>query len=219
MNKVKILFLICLCGCIGTDIIDDEMEEVIIIENAIDTLKVGDQHQFEARYLNNVGLEASVTFTWNSSDAAIISVETTGLATAHQPGTVTLTVEAEGKTESIEVAAGNKTSEVVNERTANLATVSSYPLSGSALLKKSDNGLILEFGDNFNTTSALPGLYVYLTNNVNTLNGALEVGKVTAFSGRQSYEITATTDLFEYNFVLFYCKPFVVPVGNGKLNP
>ena len=219
MKQIVALGLIFLCGCIGTDVIDDEMDEMIIIENIIDTLKVGDQHQFKARYLNNVGIETPANFNWSSSDDAVISIEDNGMATAHQTGSVTLTVDAEGISESIEVAAGNKTSEAANERTANLVTVSSYPLSGTATLKKGDNGLILQFSDNFNTTSALPGLYVYLTNNVNTLNGALEVGKVTAFNGSQSYVITATSDLFEYNFVLFYCKPFVVPVGNGKLNP
>ena len=87
------------------------------------------------------------------------------------------------------------------------------------MLFRSDTGLILEFEDDFSTTSALPGLYVYLTNNINTINGALEIGPVTSFSGSQSYQISETDDLFKYGYVLFYCKPFVVPVGNGKLEP
>lgn len=65
----------------------------------------------------------------------------------------------------------------------------------------------------------MPGLYVYLTNNTNTINNALEVAKVKAFSGAQSYEITEDIDLTTYDFVLFYCKPFLVPVGEGELNP
>lgn len=218
MKRILAILLV-LSGCIGTDVIDDEVAEKLVIENPLTSLKVGETHQFSAKYFNNIGQEESAVFVWSSSDESVISIENTGLATALAPGTVTLNVLAEGITASLEVTAGNETSGEVEQRTASLETVSSYPLSGDVTLKKGGNGLILEFADNFNTTSALPGLYVYLSNNTNTINGALEVAKVAKFNGAQSYEITTTSDLFEYNIVLFYCKPFVVPVGNGKLNP
>ncbi|UII34157.1 DM13 domain-containing protein [Fulvivirga ulvae] len=217
--KRLFIMLLTLSGCIGTDIIDDEMEEKIVIDNPITSLKVGESHQFSAKYFNNIGQEENVVFVWTSSDESVISIENSGLAIALTPGTATLSVLAEDIATSLEVTAGDETSGDVELRSATLQTVSSYPLSGDVTLKKGSNGLILEFADNFNTTSALPGLYVYLSNNANTTNGALEVAKVAKFSGAQSYEITATSDLFEYNIVLFYCKPFVVPVGNGTLNP
>lgn len=219
MKKTILLSLLTLYGCIGSDIIDDHVDEMIIIENAITSLKVGEMHQFNAQYLNNVGMETAATFSWNSSDESVISIDINGLATAHTAGTVTITVQATGVSKSLELEAGEETSAMITARTAEISTVSSYPLSGTATLKKDGDNLILQFSDDFITTSALPGLYVYLTNNVNTLNGAFEIGKVTAFSGVQSYNIASKSDLFEYNFVLFYCKPFVVPVGNGKLNP
>ncbi|MBL6447508.1 DM13 domain-containing protein [Fulvivirga sp. 29W222] len=218
MKRIFAILLI-LTGCIGTDIIDDEMEEKIVIESPLTSLKVGETHQFSAKYFNNIGKEEQVVFVWTSSDESIISIDNTGLATALKTGTVTLNVLAEGISAALKITASNETSGEVEQRTASLSTVSSYPLSGDVILKKGANGLILEFADNFNTTSALPGLYVYLSNNINTINGALEVAKVAKFSGAQSYEISTTSDLFQYNIVLFYCKPFVVPVGNGKLNP
>ena len=65
--------------------------------------------------------------------------------------------------------------------------------------------------------SSLPGLYLYLTNNPNTINGAQEVGEVTIFSGAHSYSIP-NTGINEYNYLLYWCKPFSVKVGEGKIN-
>lgn len=219
MKQILAILLAGLSGCIGTDIIDDEMEEKIIIENPIMELKVGETHQFSAKYFNNIGQQEPATFVWTSSDESIVSIDNSGLATAVTAGKVNINVLANGITSSIELTAGNETSGNVEQRTASLKTVSSYPLSGDVTLRKEGNGLVLEFAENFSTTSALPGLYVYLSNNTNTTNGALEVAKVAKFNGAQSYEISATSDLFQYNIVLFYCKPFVVPVGHGTLNP
>ena len=126
---------------------------------------------------------------------------------------------ANGLWDPLSLIVSDTTTGVVQERVAELKTVSSYPLSGRAILKKTGGKTVLEFDDTFNTTSALPGLYVYLTNNVKSINEALEVAKVKAFSGAQSYEISEDIALTKYGFVLFYCKPFLVPVGDGELKP
>ena len=49
------------------------------------------------------------------------------------------------------------------------------PLEFSGNGDESDE-LILSFAENYKTDDVLPGLYVYLTNNPNTINGALEIG-------------------------------------------
>lgn len=219
MKKLILPLLMIINGCIGTDIIDDEVPEMLVIESTITSLKVGETHQFAAKYFNNIGEETPVTFSWSSSDDAVIAIDDTGLATAVSEGKATITVEAQGLTDAIELTTGGQTGGTVDERTASLTPVSSYPLSGEVTLKKGGSGLVLSFSSDFNTTSALPGLYVYLSNNTNTINGALEVGKVQQYSGAQSYQIGITDDLYAYNFVLFYCKPFVVPVGNGAFKP
>jgi len=99
-----------------------------------------------------------------------------------------------------------------------LETVSSYQLEGSATLRL-DNGLKLVLSDDFVTTNALPGLYLYLTNNTSTISNALEIGAVKKFSGGQVYDVPTNTGLQDYSHVLFYCKPFVVPVGKGEFIP
>ncbi len=220
MKNLAFIISVCLSSCIGTDVLDDLMEEQILIESSITSLKIGESHQFQARYFNNIGEEVAIEPEWDSSNPAIITINNNGLATAVSTGQVIITTSYKDATDEIILeATTNETTTNPLQRKTELQSVSSYPLSGTVTLTPNDQGLLLEFADNFNTTSALPGLYVYLSNNTNTFSGALEIGPVTKFSGSQSYQITDTDDLYKYSYVLFFCKPFVVPVGNGKLNP
>ena len=208
-----------LMGCIGTDILDDLVDPKIVVENLLISLKVGEAHQFNAKYFDNLGNEAGAVITWASSDVTIVSINSDGIATANAFGTVNITAQSEEATTTFSLEVMNETVAVSKERTTELQTVGSYVLSGTATLKKEDGKLVLSFSSNFRASSSLPGLYVYLANSTNTINNALEVSPITKFSGEQSFDITATDDLFKYNIVLFYCKPFVVPVGNGTLTP
>ncbi|NJN28046.1 MAG: hypothetical protein HC819_19775 [Cyclobacteriaceae bacterium] len=221
MKNISLLLvsILLLQACIGTDLVDDFVEAKIVIENPISSLKVDSSYQFKALYFNNVGKPAEASFQWSSSDENILQITSNGLATGMAEGESTILVAANGIFATLSLLVNDTTIIVQDERVAVLATVSSYPLTGNAILKKQGGKTLLEFDERFNTTSALPGLYVYLTNNVNTINNALEVAKVKAFSGAQIYEISEDISLNEYDYVLFYCKPFLVPVGNGQLKP
>jgi len=214
-----LLSLFVTYSCIGTDVVDDFVEARVSIDNPVTSLKAGDSYQFRATYLNNVGLPEETTFLWMSSDESILEIDNDGLAVGINMGDAAITATAKGVSSSSELMVSDTTIGAITERTAELKTVSSYPLSGNAILRKDEGIVTLLLDDNFSTTSALPGLYVYLTNNVATINNALEVGKVLDFEGTQVYEIEEDIELTEYNFVLFYCKPFLVPVGNGELKP
>ena len=217
INLLALSFLVY--GCIGTDIVDDFVEAKVSIDNPITSLKKDNTYQFEATYLNNIGISESAIFQWESTDPAVLEIDDDGLATGIMKGEASIIATANGISDSLSLIVSDTTIGSINERIAELKTVSSYPLTGNAVLKKSGGKILLQFDDSFNTTSALPGLYVYLTNNVSTINNALEVAKVAAFTGAQSYEIEEDISLTEYDFVLFYCKPFLVPVGDGELKP
>lgn len=217
---VKYLVIpLLMIGCVGTDIVEDFVEPNIVIENALLSIKVGDTHKFSPKYFDNLGNEEEVSINWSSSDPAILSITNDGLATANMRGTVDITAESEDAMIVFSLEIGDETVAVEEERTTELRTVGSYELSGTATLKKEDGKLVLSFASNFRADSGLPGLFVYLANSTNTINNALEVSPITKFTGEQSFNITGTDDLFKYNIVLFYCKPFVVPVGNGTLTP
>lgn len=219
----KLLFVtgvaLLLEGCIGTDEIADAVQERVSIENVMIEIKVGESHQFTATYFDNTGNPVNADVNWTSSDPTVISITTDGLATAESLGESTITAEANGISESLLIATNETGSTASTQRTAMLKTTSTYPLDGTATLSINGGATILQFSEDFATTPVLPGLFVYLTNNPTTINGALEIGEVAEFTGAQTYAVPGDIDLFTYNFVLFYCKPFVVPVGQGELEP
>ena len=104
------------------------------------------------------------------------------------------------------------------ERTGSLQTTSSYLLEGDFVLSEIDGILTLSFASNYKASTALPGLYVYLTNNPNTTSGAYEIGKVTDFNGVHTYTLPSSIGIMDYDYVLYFCKPFNVKVGDGQFD-
>jgi len=220
---ILIFGILALNGCIRDDIIDDRVDPVVRISNAIDTLKNGTSYQFEATFFDFVGKEKMIDLTWGSSDENIISISETGLATALQLGNSLISVDGVAPTgeqvsAEILVTVGTETVTSISERTGTLLSTSSYELKGDFILKEEGAILKLSFADNYKASTALPGLYIYLTNNPSTTSGALEIGAVTEFEGAHTYDLPDTINLMDYEYVLYFCKPFNVKVGDGQFN-
>lgn len=227
MNLIKELLIVFaaffLSSCIGDDFIDDYVEPTLRISSGIESLKEGDSHQYQAIFFNNIGLEESVEINWESTNTDIFTVNSTGLVMGISKGSADLIVTAIYKdqlySENITVTVAEETVVTnLGDRTGTLRTTSSYPLKGTFILKEVGNDLILELLDDYETTSALPGLYVYLTNNPTTSNNAHEIGEVKVFAGTHSYNLGGEITISQYKYVLYYCKPFSVKVGDGELN-
>lgn len=218
----RLLFALVLCasftGCIKDDFVDDLQDPMLQITTLVDTIAISTDFQFEARYLNNIGREETVTITWASSNDTIISITAHGLGTANQLGSawVWATHEDEMLTDSVWVSVGVNTVTTPLLRTGIVNTTSTYALSGNFSLEADGDDLILQFADNYAASDALPGLFVYLSNNANSNVDALEIGPVTVFSGAHSYTIP-NTGILDYQNVLYYCKPFNVKVGHGEI--
>ena len=161
-----------------------------------------------------------MSILWQSSAPEIISIDPNGLALGLQVGgaTITATFNDDGQLvqDSIQVHVGEQTVIVNTARSGTIATTSSYLLEGDFTLSALGNDIELSIADNYRASTALPGLYVYLTNNPNTIASAYEIGPVTTFSGAHSYTIPAA-GLNDYNYVLYFCKPFNVKVGDGEI--
>ena len=218
-----LIILLGLNSCIGDDIIEDRVDPVVRIMNPIDAIEINTDYQFEVSYLNNVGSEVANTITWSSSDENIVSITSTGLATANDLGNVIITAEATTETGAVVkdermLIVGNSTVVSSSDRTGSLQTTSSYALKGDFTLNEINGTLTLSFADNYEASTALPGLYVYLTNNPNTTSGAFEIGKVEAFSGAHIYELPNSVGVMDYSHVLYFCKPFNVKVGDGEFD-
>ena len=220
---ILIFGMLVLNGCIGDDIIEDRVDPVLRISNAIDTLKNSTTYQFEATFFDFVGKEKIIDLAWNSSDENIISISESGLAAALQTGNSLIFVEGlapsgEQVSDEILVVVGDETITSTTERTGTLLTTSSYELKGDFILKNEVGVLRLSFADNYKASTALPGLYIYLTNNPSTISGAYEIGAVTKFEGAHSYDLPNSIGLMDYEYVLYFCKPFNVKVGDGQFN-
>jgi len=107
--------------------------------------------------------------------------------------------------------------EIINaNRIGTIRTTSSYKLEGDFTLKEEDGKLIIDIADNYEASDALPGLYIYLTNNPNTNTGAVEIGAVDIFKGAHTYEVTGV-NINDFDYLLYFCKPFGVKVGDGEI--
>ena len=104
------------------------------------------------------------------------------------------------------------------EKSGTIATTSSYVLSGTFTLSELENSgdLRLSINDDYVADTALPGLYLYLTNNPSSIANALELGPVTVFNGAHQYTIS-DTGINDYSHLLYWCKPFTVKVGDGEI--
>jgi hypothetical protein len=220
-----ITFFILFSGCIGDDIIFDTIPERLNISNAVDSVQINTTYQFEAIFFNNIGQPTDQEISWISTNEEVLSIDDQGLANANELGETSVIASVtldDNSTITDEITLWVTEGETViteetTERSGRINTTSSYPLSGDFTLKVQGSQLILSLADNYVTTASLPGLYVYLTNNPNTTNGAFEIGAVTTFNGAHSYTFSGV-DINQYSHVLYFCKPFSVKVGDGKFD-
>ena len=208
-------------SCIGDNFIDDFVEPVIRITNAIDTLGINTSYQMEASVFDNVGMLISDPISWSSSNPDILSITSTGIAKGLQLGDVTITAMSIDATlaSSINVTVGGATTEIATEkkRSGIIKTTSSYALEGNFELENIGGAVTLTIFEDYKATSALPGLYVYLSNNPNSISEAYEISAVKIFEGFHSYPISNSVGLNDFSHLIYFCKPFNVKVGEGVI--
>ena len=99
-----------------------------------------------------------------------------------------------------------------------ITTTSNYELGGSFVLETLDNDVLrLSLGDDYQASTSLPGLYIYLGNNPTSIADAYEIGPVTVFQGTHFYNLPSTISIYDYSYILYWCKPFGVKVGEGQI--
>ena len=216
---LPLLLIALMYGCIGNDYLFDEVEPELRISNSLDTIAINSSFEFKATFLNNVGQEEAVPLNWESSDNEIISIDENGLATAKNTGQSIISVTYESPeqlySDAVTVVVGEMNI-VDNDRSGSINTTSSYVLTGDFTIEENFNGILVTFANNYQASSSLPGLYLYLSNNPNSIADAYEVGKVDVFTGAHQYDIQGI-GINEYNYLLYYCKPFNVKVGHGEI--
>lgn len=222
---IIILFSFTLISCIGDDFLDDRVDERISVNNPIGEIQVNDSYQLEATFFNNIGQPETINLNWSSSDTSIATVSPQGLLNAIAVGEVVIRISAtllDGtiveESQPITVIAEVVDPDALITKSGVIATTSSYVLTGDFTLAEiqDSQNLDLQIAENYQASTSLPGLYLYLTNNPNSINGALEVGPVSVFNGAHSYELE-NIGINDYQYLLYWCKPFSVKVGDGEI--
>lgn len=231
MKQVLRISFLCalfiLNSCIGEDIIDDSVDETIRIDNPVVNLEIGSTYQFEATYFNNVGQIEEAPIIWSSNDESIVEITQNGIATGITEGVIT--ISAAVIQDEVNVISTNELT-VVEEsiedeepiaivKSGFIETTSSYTLEGEFVFEEilESNSVRLSFNDSYQASSNLPGLYLYLTNNPNSIADAYNAGPVSVFDGEHSYEFD-DVQINDFQYLLYWCEPFSVKVGEGTIN-
>ena len=221
----SLLVLVCFQSCIKDDIINDRVPERLTFDNPISEIMVNDTYQLEVTFFNNIGSPENANVQWSSSEPQVATVSQTGLLNALTEGqteiTVTVTLAAGGTvSDSFElVVTADPVDNGLVVKSGSIITTSSYTLEGDFTISEiqDSNDLIIEFSSNYSASSNLPGLYLYLTNNPNSISGGFEIGAVTTFNGTHSY-LVEDKGINDYIYLLYWCEPFSVKVGHGEIN-
>lgn len=222
-NILTILSIgILLSSCIKDDFLDDFVDPELRINQKVSLIALDSSFNFKARYFNYVGAEETINPLWTSSNSSVIEInENSGMALAISEGESIIKVTYFNGSiflaDSVLVEVID--SVIISEpkqKSGTVQTTSSYPLSGSYNLTENGSGLTLELLSNYFADNSLPGLYIYLSNNNTTTANALEIGPVTVFQGAHSYQID-NVGINDYKYILYYCKPFNVKVGDGLI--
>ncbi|GAB4396021.1 MAG: hypothetical protein OHK0053_08550 [Microscillaceae bacterium] len=190
----------------------------LVISVAQNSLTVGDQIQLNLMALNAFDQEISPTgITWQSTAPEVASINNSGLASALSVGTTTITAQSSqivSNPITLAVSAASSQS-----RTGNFISLNGYSVSGTVSLVQvpGSTQLELQFAENFVSQNG-PGLYIYLSNQPNSVAGGLEISKLNQNAGAQTYLVPAGVNLNTYQYVFIHCKPFNVPFGRAQLN-
>ncbi len=216
-----VIFLFLITSCEKEDVIDDIVAENLrITSRTLDTLEVGDDFQFEAMFTNNVGIEEEVNLTWGSQHTEIATIDAnTGLATALMEGSTYISALYQSNNtllkDSFLLVVGD-TTVLFEEQTFTGSFTGAYDIQGDFEVSQEGEGIIIKILSNYAHDGGAPGPYLYLTNNINSIAGAKEIGNVTAL-GSHTFNV-AETSLFDYQYLLVWCKPFNIRIGYGKIN-
>jgi hypothetical protein len=222
---LSLFTLITIQSCIGEDFIDDEVSPEVRILNPVEQVAVSETYQFNATYFNSVGQAEVTSVSWSSSAESVATIDANGLLTGISEGQTTIKAmvllsnnsRVEDET-TVSIVMGD-VQQNTTTKSGSIATTSSYMLTGDFTLQsiENTNNLRLSLANNYKASTSLPGLYVYLTNNPNSIANARSLGPVTVFEGAHSYTIE-NVGINEYSYLLYWCEPFGVKVGGGNIN-
>jgi hypothetical protein len=155
----------------------------------------------------------------------VLTIDDNGLVTARSFGPVDVTAFYTDGMNPATVTTSLHTAEnpiiivepELQTRQGTIQTTSSYVLTGGFVVEeREEGGIVIKIDESYRATTALPDLFLYLSNNPNSIGNALVVADVVIYSGAHEY-VLPDVGIDEYSHLLYYCRPFNVKVGDGEI--
>ena len=171
----------------------------------------------EARTTFSVTAVTSTDTSTSTSETSTMTADSETSTLTTDTETSTMTIETETSTTTIDNNTGTGIVLAPQFYEGEIISTSSYILEGNFRYEHNGTQITLSLDENYRASTSLPGLYLYLGNNPNTVNGAIEIAKVTVFNGAHEYILPPSIELADYKYLIYWCKPFSVPVGEGTI--
>ena len=171
----------------------------------------------EARTTFSVTAVTSTDTSTSTSETSTMTADSETSTLTTDTETSTMTTETETSTTTIDNNTGTGIVLAPQFYEGEIISTSSYILEGNFRYEHNGTQITLSLDENYRASTSLPGLYLYLGNNPNTVNGAIEIAKVTVFNGAHEYILPPSIELADYKYLIYWCKPFSVPVGEGTI--
>ncbi len=175
-----------------------QLASVMIMPTDMQEVKLNETATLTAVGKNNTGgVINGLIFTWQTADAAIADVTTTGMVTGKAYGTAYVTaISAVIQSAPVMVQVIRKGSFTGSSST------------GFAKLKIENGILKLQTTADFTVMTGPPDLRIYLSNTNNSISGAVEVASLNQRTGAQSWNVAAPTTITQYKYAIVWCKQF-----------
>ncbi len=171
----------------------------------------------EARTTFSVTAVTSTDTSTSTSETSTMTADSETSTLTTDTETSTMTTETETSTTTIDNNTGTGIVLAPQFYEGEIISTSSYILEGNFRYEHNGTQITLSLDENYRASTSLPGLYLNLGNNPNTVNGAIEIAKVTVFNGAHEYILPPSIELADYKYLIYWCKPFSVPVGEGAI--
>jgi hypothetical protein len=189
---------------------------VMVAAPSTTSLQLGQTIQLSAlpKDISNNTLSGK-TIVWFTENASIVSVSSTGLATAVANGTAEVHAKVDGvKSNSIKFNVGA----TAGVRTGTFVSAGGYSSVGTVTMEEVGSKVIVKLSSNFQASVAL-GTFIYLANSTTggtVKTAGLELGQWS--SGAATFDVPGVT-LNQYKYVVVLCKPAGVTFGFAELKP
>ena len=187
------------------------------------SIEEGETQQFSATAYEADNTEITgKTFTWSSSNTTVATISTSGLATALDAGSTTISAEVDGKSGSAMLTVTEPTAPMLRSRTATIS--GGYSAAGSVVLSEVAGGQLKLTITGLNSTA--PDTWLALSENANidwhtseTLpSTARSFGKVPNEDFENTFTPPSGKDIDDYDYVILYCRRFDLPISSNALS-